>query len=382
VRARQRATEAFERRFGRAPACVVETPGRVELLGNHTDYNEGLVLGAAIDRSLAVAAAPRPDALLRFRSLEEDDEAVVDPAAWDPAAVAAWVRYPTGVVAALRARGARVPGFDAVVASDVPVGAGLGSSAALEVATALAIRALDGSARKFDDAERWALAHLCRAAERDWAGVPCGLLDQATVLFGRAERAVLLDCRVPSIAHVPLGDAVLVVCDSGERHALVQGRYAGIAAACAAATRALGVAALRDASPEDVARCAAAMDARAAACARHVVDEIARVARAAEALRANDLGAFGRLMTDSHASSRTLLGNSTPGLDALVDAALAVPGCLGARLTGGGFGGAIVALADAGSGEALCAALPASVRARTGRAVAAWALRPAAGAAR
>lgn len=382
MRARQRAAEAFERRFGRAPVCVIEAPGRVELLGNHTDYNEGLVLAAAVDLRLAIAAAPRSDAQLRLRSLEEDDEVAVDPAACDPAAVAPWARYPAGVAAALRSCGTRVPGFDAVVASDIPVGAGLGSSAAFEVATALAIRGLDGSRPGLADAERWELAHLCRAAERDWAGVPCGLLDQASVLFGATEQAVLLDCRVPAIAHVPLGDAVLVVCDSGERHVLAQGRYAEIAAACAAAARVLGVAALRAASAEDVARGAAAMDARAAACARHVVDEIARVAHAAEALRANDLAGFGRLMTDSHTSSRTLLGNSTAGLDALVDAALAVPGCLGARLTGGGFGGAIVALAHAGSGPALCAALPASVRARTGRAVAAWALRPVAGAAR
>lgn len=385
--ARTRAHDAFVERFGGPPDALAEAPGRIELLGNHTDYNDGLVLAAAIDRTLAVAARRRLDGRLRLCSLEQDEIVDVESSALDPAALAGWARHPAGVVALLRRRGVAVPGFDAVIASEVPIGAGLSSSAAVEVATALALRALapfrlaGGEPAPLDDAERWELAALCRAAEHEFAGVPVGLLDQVTVLFGAADHAIVLDCRVPSVERLPLRDAAFVVCDSGERHALDDGRYAEIRGACLAAAEGLGVPALRDASAEQLAKLAAGLGRREAACARHVVDEIARVARAAEALRANDLVALGVLMTASHQSARTLLGNSTPALDRLVELALAVPGCLGARLTGGGFGGATVSLVRPGDADTLVRELPARFAARMGRAVAAWTLRAAAGAA-
>jgi galactokinase len=381
-----RARAAFAERMGRAPRHVVRAPGRIELLGNHTDYNEGLVLSAAIDRDLALAVAPRDDGLVRIASSDQPDEALFAPAPESFAGLAPWAQYPAAVLLKLRERGVDVPGFDGLVASDVPVGSGLSSSAALEVATALAVRALrpyrlaDG-AGELDEAERWQLAHLCRAAERDLVGVPCGLLDQVSVLFGAPEAALLIDCRAPSVERLPFRDVGLVVADSGKRHELTAGHYGEIAAACASAARALGVRALRDATPGDLLRDADRLSARDADCARHVVTEIERVARGAGALRAADLTTFGRLMAESHASSRDLLRNSTPELDLLVALALALPGCLGARLTGGGFGGATVSLTHAERAETLALELAEHFRARSARAIATWRLRPAAGAA-
>jgi galactokinase len=385
--AHTRATDAFSERFGRSPEHLAHAPGRIELLGNHTDYNDGLVLSAAIDRTLVIAAARRPDGRIRLHSLEQDEAVTFDADAPDTARLASWARYPAGVIALLGRRGVAVPGFDAVIASDVPIGAGLSSSAAVEVATALAVRALSpfrlagGAPAPLDDPERWQLAALCRAAEHEFAGVPVGLLDQVSVLFGARDHALLLDCRAPSVERLPLRGAALVVCDSGDRHALDDGRYAEIRDACVAAARHFGVAALRDVPEARLARMPGALGAREQACARHVVEEIARVARAADALRGDDLPAFGRLMVASHASSRTLLGNSTPALDLLVELALAMPGCLGARLTGGGFGGATVTLARPDASDAVMETLPARFAARTGRRVAAWNLRVDAGAA-
>jgi len=359
---------AFVRRFERAPAHVARAPGRLELLGNHTDYNEGLVLAAAIDRELAIATAPRADRLVRIASLALNEEVTLDPRGASPAAVPLWARYVVGVLVQLLARGIPVPGFDALVTSDLPPGAGLSSSAALEVATALSVRALapfrlsPGDVADLDDAERWALARFCREAEREFVGVPCGLLDQVAVLFGRCDTALLLDCRAPSVEVLPLPDTALVVCDSGERHELADSGYAEIARACRTAATTLEVTSLRDADRERLATAKRRLTARERNCARHVVDEIARVATAATALRQGDLRTLGRCMTESHASSRRLLRNSTPVLDELVRLATD-SGCLGSRLTGGGFGGSTVSLVAADEAPGFLLALAERTRA-------------------
>jgi galactokinase len=376
---------AFARRFDRAPVHVARAPGRLELLGNHTDYNDGLVLAVAVDRELAIAVAPRGDRLVRIVSLALNEEVSLDPRGASPAAVPLWARYVVGVLAQLVTRGVTVPGFDALVTSDLPPGAGLSSSAALEVATALAVRGLapyrlsPGGSHVLDDAERWALAALCRAAEREFVGVPCGLLDQVAVLFGRTEAALLLDCRAPSVQTVPLRDAALVVCDSGERHELADSGYAAIVDACRTAATTLRLPSLRDADLQGLAAAKRKLPARARDCARHVVEENARVATAATALGAGDLATVGRCMTESHASSRRLLRNSTPVLDELVRLALDC-GALGARLTGGGFGGSTVSLVAADAAPAFLLALAERTRA-AGLHIAPRRFLPAAGAA-
>jgi galactokinase len=333
--------ERFASRFGRLPAHVVRAPGRVNLIGDHTDYNDGFVLPVAIDRATWVAAAPRPDRRLRLVSEEmEDDPVEVDPVgAGGPRGH--WSDYPRGVACVLLAAGHPLRGADLLIASDVPVGAGLSSSAALEVASALALLACAGLR-----VEPVALARLCQQAEHEFAGTPCGIMDQLAVIAARAGRAMLLDCRSLAIRHVPLPPAVdVVVCDSGVRHTLADGGYARCRADCTEAARLLGVAALRDVT-------AAHLDAERDQLppvllrrARHVVTENARVLELACALARDDVERAGRVMTASHASLRDDFAVSRAEIDRLVVAAAAVPGVHGSRLTGGGFGGCTVSLA-------------------------------------
>jgi galactokinase len=386
VQSQGRAREAFTRRFGRPPLHVTRAPGRVEILGNHTDYNEGLVLSAAIDRDLAIAIAGREDTQIRIASVEEGSEVVLSAGNVCADGIVPWARYVAGVLAKLAARGVGLPGFDAAIASDVPSGGGLSSSAALEVATALAVRAVqpfrlaDDRGAMLDDAERWQLATLCRSAEQEIVGVPCGLLDHVSVLFGAPNALLYLDCRVPSVDTLRLGGATFVLADSGVRHALTDGAYTALAALCANAARTLGVRALRDVAPAEIERLPPALAAAEAGCVRHVVAENARVAQAAAAVRAGDLRTVGRLMTESHASSRDLLRNSTPELDLLVELATAEPACFGARLTGGGFGGSTVSLVAGAVAEDFARRLAVRFEQRTGRPIVARCLGPGAGA--
>jgi galactokinase len=366
---------------------VARAPGRVEILGNHTDYNEGLVLSAAIDRDLVMAVASRDDTQIRLVSTEEGSEVVLGVRNLQPDGLVPWARYVAGVLAKLTERGIGIPGFDAVIASDVPSGAGLSSSAALEVATALAVRALqpfrlaDDRGAVLDAAERWQLAALCWAAERDLLGVPCGLLDQVSVLFGTANTVLLLDCRTPSVDTLALRGVAFVVADSGERHALTDGAYAALAALCASAARGLSVRALRDVPPADVERLPPDLGSAETGCVRHVVAENDRVARAAAALRVGDLRTVGRLMMESHASSREFLRNSTPDLDLLVELATADAACFGARLTGGGFGGSTVSLVAGAVAGDFARRLAVRFEQRTGRPIVTRCLYPGVGAA-
>ena len=327
-------------------------------MGDHTDYNDGFVLPVAIDRECVVAARPRGDGVVFVRSLDVGpDDALVDVPAdgtAEPATVEpAWGRYVAAVVRALAEAGRPPVGVEAVVASTVPPGAGLGSSAALEVAVAVAL----ADTARFE-LPRDELALACQRAEREATGVPCGIMDQLASLAGELGRALLVDCRSLAVEPVPLpADVAILVVHSGVSRALAESEYAERRAACEAIARDLGIAALRDAQAADVAD---------RPLARHVVSENARVHGAAEALASGDTAALGELFAASHASLRDDFGVSTPELDALVRALVAA-GAVGARLTGAGFGGSVVALVARSDAERVAAEACARYRAETRR---------------
>jgi galactokinase len=353
----------FSRHFGRAPALTVQAPGRLELLGNHTDYNEGVVMALAVDKYVYIAAEPRSDDRVKLvaAAFNQPEEFSLEQLVKNPAAP--WADYVKGVIDQLRRRGARLGGFNAAIDGTIPMGAGMSSSAALEVATALLLRRLypftlrdgklegisSGSAPALDSAERMALAKLCQAAENEFVGVKCGLLDQASSLFGKADHAIELDFQSFSVAHVPMaGEIVIVTCNSGVKHQLVGGEYNELRALCESAARKLGARSLRGVEPAELAAKGDRLSEREYQCAHHVIGEIQRVLQGERALREGDLAQFGQFMFASHESSRDFFRNSTRELDTLVELAREHPACLGARLTGGGFGGATINL-DAGA---------------------------------
>ncbi len=353
--------DAFRARAGRDPEGVWFAPGRVNLIGEHTDYADGFVLPVAIDRGVLVAAGPRDDGRLRCWSLQEPAPADLRVEAIGPGKVEGWAAYPAGVAWALtrpatagEEAGAepaapREPleplgGADLVVDGDVPAGAGLSSSAALECATALALAELWGALGRLGPVE---LAATARRAEVEVVGMPCGVMDQMISMLGRAGHALFLDTRTLATEQLPLGlEAAglrLLVIDTRATHRLVEGAYAERRASVEAAARVLGVPALRDATPELVEASAAALGDPGLRRARHVVTENARVLATVELLRAGGLDRLGPLLAASHASMRDDFEISCPELDTAVSAAVA-GGALGARMTGGGFGGSALAL--------------------------------------
>ena len=332
----------------------------MNLIGEHTDYNEGLVLPFAVDRSCIVAA--RAAETVRVRSLDSGDEVEVpaDGSA-DPAAVRpAWGRYVGGVVRELAALGRAPVGIDAMVGSDVPIGAGLSSSAALEVAVATALCDAAGLQPAPNE-----LAEACRRAEEVATGVPCGIMDQLTAVCGEEQHALLVDCRSLEILPLALPPVLgVLVVHSGTSRALDASGYADRRRECEQLARRLGLRALRDATWDDVAD---------EPLGRHVVGENARVLEAASALGDGNLERLGRLLSESHASLRDDFRISTPELDALVDE-LEGAGALGARLMGGGFGGCAVAVCDATRTDEIARIATVAYAARTGRQP--WSLRP------
>ena len=341
-------TEKFHTTFGRGPEIVARAPGRIEFIGNHTDYNGGTVLGAAIDRGVWVALARRNDGRRRFVSDRRGEVVEVSAERLEKLSGGqSWVNYPLGVLAALPASGVRVPaGFDYLAMSDLPAGAGLSSSAAIELASALAFSAAEG-----ERPSRGALVTAARHAENNFVGVPCGILDQGVSGFGRRDHLVFIDCRGPRFDLVPLpASAHFWIFNTHKKHALVDGMYTARHRECMEAAQALGVPLLADASAGMLAAAQGRLSVAAEKRARHIIAEIERVARAVAALRAGDLGAVGRLLTASHRSSQMLFENSTEELDFLVDASIETPGVHGARLTGGGFGGAVMTMASAAFG--------------------------------
>jgi len=354
--------DVFKHHFGYTPPHTVKAPGRLELLGNHTDYNEGVVLAVAVDRYIHLAIAPRTDGKIEVVSSAFAAPEVFWMSELKRNPAAPWADYVKGVLAQLRQRGVHFSGFNAAIHSTIPLGAGMSSSAALEVATALAVRKMfpfslseTGATvpPKRDErsrlppllpAERMFFARLCRAAENEFVGVPCGILDQVSSLFGKPWNAINLDCRFLTVDHAPLIGEAIIVCPSGAKHALVGGAYAELRRNCESAAKKLGAKSLRSVELKRLKQQQAALTPREYECAHHVVSEIARVVAGERALRDDDHRQFGQYMFQSHASSRDQLQNSTPELDTLVELARKHPGCLGARLTGGGFGGATINL--------------------------------------
>jgi len=333
---------AFRDRVGSGPEGLWLAPGRVNLVGEHTDYNDGFVLPLAIDRGVLLAAAGRDDGVLRVWSLQEDDPFAASVDELAPGTVQGWAAYVAGVAWALRAAGAAVGGADVVLSGDVPSGAGLASSAALECATGLALDHLFGVG--MGPEER---AVLAQRAENDFVGVPCGVMDQMAATLGRAGAAIFIDTR--SLAHEPVpldlagAGLELLVIDTGVGHSLVDGGYADRRAACASAALELGLAALRDLPVDELEGAAAKLGDGRGARVRHVVTENARVLEAVGLLLSNRLADIGPLLTASHASLRSDYEVSSIELDTAVEVALA-GGALGARMTGAGFGGSVIAL--------------------------------------
>jgi galactokinase len=351
-------SHAFERQFGREPKVISEAPGRVNLIGEHTDYNGGFVLPVAIDRTVGVAAAPSDGRRVRVYSSDFDarDEWPVD--APRRTGRREWRDYLRGIAWALLDGGCELRGADLTVAGDVPRGAGLSSSAALEVAVAGALCAVAGIEI---DAEK--LAVLCQKAENQFVGVQCGIMDQLAVARANAGHALLIDCRSLEIEHVRLpDDLAIVVVDSKVVRSLGETAYNDRRNECAAAARALGLASLRDASDGDVDRLPEPLRRRT----RHVFSENGRVLKAVDALRAGDVLRFGELMYESHASLRDDHEVSTPELDLLVELVSRTEGVVGARLTGAGFGGCTVNLAARDAVARFEASVVGSYREKTG----------------
>jgi galactokinase len=353
----------FQQTYGRAPVVVARAPGRIEFIGNHTDYNGGAVLGAAIDRYVWVAAAP--NAAGRFRLQSHGGAKPLDlptvPAARLTGAES-WANYPLGVWRSLGDFKLPQPaGFDLFITSDLPAGAGLSSSAALELATALALLELAGSQPIAPEQ----LAALGRHAENNYVGVPCGILDQGTSAFGRAGHLVHIDCRGPKFSCVPLPAGThLWIFNTKEKHALIDGLYATRHRECLEAAKTLGVALLADLTPAQLAPLERKLAPELARRAKHVVEEHVRVGDTVDALQRGDLATVGRLLTASHRSSQYLFENSTPALDRLVDLLEKHPAVYGTRLTGGGFGGAVLALTRGSFSPADAAAIAAQATPR------------------
>ena len=382
----------FAERFGTEPVGTWSSPGRVNLIGEHTDYNDGFVLPFAIQHRTHVALAPRTDGVFRVRVASTFDDTtaevalealdVVFPDQRDD--VPEWARYPLGVAWALLAASgtdpADVSGVDLAFASDVPVGAGLSSSAAIEGATAVALAETWGL-----ELDRVALAQVGRRAENEAVGAPTGIMDQMASLLGRPDAAIFLDCRSLEAEVVDLGFAAagleLVVIDTGVKHSHATGGYGERRAACERGAAALGVPALRDVSVDDLDRLAALVDNVTFRRVRHIVTENQRVLDTVRTLREQGPTAIGDLLVASHASMRDDFEISVPELDTAVEAALAA-GALGARMTGGGFGGAAIALVAHDRVEAVRDAATAAFAASRFSAPTIFTVTPSAGAAR
>lgn len=350
------AHRAFTDAYDREPTAVASAPGRVNLVGGHTDYTEGFVLPMAVDSRTTVAVGPRDDGRIRLRSTDMAGDVVVDGLPDDPLTGddEAWANYPLGVLRELRAADLATvdDGLDCLVTSDVPRGAGLSSSAALEVATAAAAFALDGSAENLPKRD---LAEACWRAETEFVGLNCGIMDQYASALGEDGRALFLDCRSKETRSVPLADEEayrVVVVDTRVEHELAGSAYNDRVRECGEATKRLqrtldGVSTLRDVSREEfLARVDDLPDVLRRR-VRHVVTENERVLRAVDALSAGDVGGLGDRMFESHASLRDDYEVSCEELDAVVDIAWTMDGVAGARMTGGGFGGSVVALVAA-----------------------------------
>jgi len=377
------AAQQFARIYGRQPTWIAAAPGRVNLIGEHTDYNDGFVFPMAIER-YTVIAADCPVAgtkLVRLCSAHSDRPVMIDLSKpLEPFPKGEWANYPLGVIAGFQARGLMPGGFDALVYSTVPLGGGLSSSAALEVAMATLLEIITG--KKLDPVEK---ALLCQKAEHDYAGMPCGIMDQFISVLGRENRILLLDCRSRKPELVPMTDpsvAVLII-NTNVKHELTGSEYPTRRKQCETAAKILGVPSLRDATAEMLEAARGKMDKVIFQRARHVIGEIERTLHAAEGVRASNWETVGQLMYASHASLRDDYEVSCKELDAVVKIAGRIGvkgGVFGCRMTGGGFGGCTVALVKAGAVDDISNRLAAEYRKETGIEPTIFVSRPAAGA--
>jgi len=338
----------FEQTFSSTPTLLARAPGRIEVIGNHTDYNGGTVLGAAIDRSVDVAFRPRTDSVILLVSDILREVVRIDGQVVPQKGDASWANYPLGVLMALEKRGLkRDHGFELAVTSDVPTGSGLSSSAALELSSALVLCAHFGL-----ELNRRELAMACQEAENDFVGMPCGILDQGVSAFGEKDQLVHIDCRGPDFSTVPMPPNVhFWIFNTHQKHALVESLYSTRHGECMEATAAFKshdpqIECLADVSPDRLGPVIDQLPEDVGKRARHVVEEIDRVRQASESFSSGDLDGAGRLLFRSHESSRLLFENSTVELDDLIERLKDQPGVYGARLTGGGFGGAVMAMTD------------------------------------
>jgi galactokinase len=333
--------QEFRARFGGDPTLLVRAPGRVNLIGEHTDYNDGFVLPMAIDRAVVVALRPRQDTLIHAYSLDFAEEGVFDLNRWEKLKVG-WSLYVQGVAWSLDEKGYVLGGWEGVIKGDVPVGAGLSSSAALELAIARAF----ASVTPFD----WDAAQMAKVgqyAENKWVGVNCGIMDQMISAAGEEGHALLIDCRSLATRAVPLpAGTVAVILDTTTRRGLVDSAYNERRKQCEVAARFFQVDKLRDVDVETFHRRAHMLDTLTRKRARHVITENERTLYAAEVMERGDAEALGLLMNASHDSLRDDFEVTNAALNAIVDAARAQKGCFGARMTGAGFGGCAVALVE------------------------------------
>ncbi|MHB0876024.1 MAG: galactokinase [Anaerolineae bacterium] len=362
-----RVVSAFASVYGYAPEIVARAPGRVNLIGEHTDYNDGFVLPIAIDRAVSLAAAGRDDGMVRLHSLDFGQEVSFSLAdiAFDEEQ--RWSNYPRGVATVLQRRGYTLRGMDAVVAGDVPIGAGLSSSAAIEVATAVAFRALGG----FDLAPA-DMALAAQEAENTFVGMNCGIMDQFISALGRRGHALMIDCRSLEHCAVPLpGGCAVLVANTMKQRGLVDSEYNRRRSECEDGVRLLqrrlpGIRALRDVSMAALELHAATLPPTVLRRCRHVVGEDARVLAAVKAMQQDDARTFGDMMVASHASLRDDYEVSCAELDFMVEAALGEEGVYGARMTGAGFGGCTVNLVATASVAAAANAIRAKYAAWSG----------------
>ncbi|GGD63099.1 galactokinase [Microbacterium murale] len=362
------ATTLFEQLTGQSPDGIWSAPGRVNLIGEHTDYNDGFVLPFAIPHRTYAAVGMRDDGRIRVASTFADDAPVEvalselatlfpTPTGEAPA-VAEWAAYPLGVAWALQLAGAAGQGVDIAIASDVPVGAGLSSSAAIEGATASALNDLWDAGL-----DRTALARIGRRAENEAVGAPTGIMDQMASMLGEPDAAIFLDCRTLDANLIPVGIAeaglAILIMDTRVQHAHATGGYRERREACERGAAIMGVPSLRDVSVDDLARAEELMDDVTFRRVRHIVTENQRVLDTVTTLRESGASAIGDLLVASHASMRDDFEISVPELDTAVESALAA-GAIGARMTGGGFGGAAIALVEQGAVHAVSDAVTAA----------------------
>lgn len=357
---REQAVQAFARQFSTTPTLLVRSPGRVNLIGEHTDYNDGFVFPLAIERATWLAVRPRTDGQVVLHSLAFGETAAFSLSA--PAATAAeWTRYAAGIALMQQRAGLPLRGFEATIATDVPVGAGLSSSASFTLGVGRALQAVSGFAW-----DAVAQAKLAQKVEHECLGVKCGIMDQLVIATAQADHAVMLDCRTlaPTAVPMPAGHAIVIL-DTRRSRTLAGSAYNERRAQCEAAAKFLGVPSLRDATLAQL-DAATGLDPLVARRARHVISENNRVVDAAAALRRNDAAALGALMNASHFSLRDDYAVSCTELDVITELARAQPGCRGARMTGAGFGGCAVALFETAAAAQAATAITVGYRTRCG----------------